>query len=104
MAAGRAREAAGFLDRHPPNAGPTTLAEPLWLYERARAAAWLAERGPSAEREQAGTEARAWYAVVVQAWSKCDDTLEPAVSRAREFVARTHVVNAGTAAISSRLP
>ncbi|MEP6621731.1 MAG: serine/threonine-protein kinase [bacterium] len=44
IAAGRARDAAAYLDRHPPPPGPTTITEAYWMFERARAAQALGDR------------------------------------------------------------
>jgi serine/threonine-protein kinase len=61
---GRHREAVAYLDRHPPQPGLTTLAEPLWLLERSKA-----ER--SYDPSQAALDVR----FVTQVWSRADSTL-----------------------------
>jgi serine/threonine-protein kinase len=58
------REAAEYLDRHPPGAGLTTIAEPLWRLERSRA-----EEGSNP------TEAAQDLKFVKLAWSRADSSL-----------------------------
>jgi eukaryotic-like serine/threonine-protein kinase len=74
MVAGRSKEAADRLDGHPPGAGPTTLAEPQWMYERARAA----------ERLGSSDDARRNFEFLVRAWATADSELGTKVRYARE--------------------
>ena len=73
MATGRSREAAAFLDHHPPSPSATSVGEFLWSFERARAA------------RRAGDTALAQglFRIVADAWDRADPELQPLVSEAR---------------------
>jgi eukaryotic-like serine/threonine-protein kinase len=78
IATGQTQRAAELLDQHPPNAAALTLHEPLWAYERAQIAQRLQDRALAVRL----------YKYVADLWSHADRELQPAVSRAREYLAR----------------
>ena len=64
QATGRARDALVHLNLHPPGAGPTSIAEPMWLLE------WL-----RAQRAINPTESYRDLEFVRQAWARADSSL-----------------------------
>jgi hypothetical protein len=64
QATGRARDALMHLNLHPPGAGPTSIAEPMWLLERSRA-----------QRAINPTESYRDLEFVRQAWARADSSL-----------------------------